>query len=273
MSIGDTITIGTGASLESRKIASLGAAATNHTTLWQPLPDGPVITIPAGSTNVPVETTSGFVVGQKIALGHGSTYPVAANPVEQYEIATVTAVGKPGTQAWLAVNAPAGATNLKVTSLADISIGRQIRLDIDSLGHGIETVTVSKIGTAAPKTNLAADASAGTTRISVRRAEGFAAGDKITVGTPASQQDVTVTAVGSPGPDSTVLDVTPALTQPHVASEWVVLPGTGLDLAAPLRFNHAANLPFSDRGTGVSFHPATAFAHSSNEPVQALGAG
>ena len=55
--------------------------------------------------------------------------------------------------------------------------------------------------------------------------------------------------------------------------EWVVDPGTGLDLAAPLKFNHAANLPFSDRGTGISFQPATAFAHSSNEPVQALGAG
>jgi hypothetical protein len=53
----------------------------------------------------------------------------------------------------------------------------------------------------------------------------------------------------------------------------VVSPGTGLDLTAPLKFSHAANLPFSDRGTGISFQPATAFAHSSNEPVQALGTG
>jgi hypothetical protein len=53
----------------------------------------------------------------------------------------------------------------------------------------------------------------------------------------------------------------------------VVSPGTGLDLAAPLKFNHAANLPFSNRGTGIGFRPATAFAHSSNEPVQALGTG
>src|SRR5208337_1433340 len=50
-------------------------------------------------------------------------------------------------------------------------------------------------------------------------------------------------------------------------------PGTGLDLAAPLKFNHAANLPFNDRGTGISFTPAAAFAHASNEPVQALGTG
>ena len=58
-----------------------------------------------------------------------------------------------------------------------------------------------------------------------------------------------------------------------MVNEWVVSPGTGLDLAAPLRFTHSANLPFSDRGTGVSFQPATAFAHASNEPVQALGTG
>jgi hypothetical protein len=107
----------------------------------------------------------------------------------------------------------------------------------------------------------------------VRRAEGFVAGDKITVGTPASRQTVTVTAVGTPGPEGTSIDFTPALAKPHVVSEWVVSPGTGLDLAAPLQFNHAANLPFSDRGTGIGFQPATAFAHSSNEPVQALGTG
>jgi non-reducing end alpha-L-arabinofuranosidase len=273
MAIGNSITIGTGSSIETRKIANLGTAATNHTTLWQPLPEGPVITIPAGSTNVPVESTPGFVAGQKIALGFGSTYPIAANTVEQYEIATVTAVGKPGTQAWLAMDAPAGATNIKVTSLSDISIGDKIRLDIDSVGHGIETVTVANVGTAAGRTNLSAPAGAGATRISVRRAEGFAVSDRITVGTPASQEDVTVTAVGSQGPDDTAFDFAPALAKPHVAGEWVVSPGTGLDLAAPLRFNHAANLPFSDRGTGVSFQPATALAHSSNEPVQALGTG
>ena len=273
MSVGDTINIGTGSSLEARKISALGTAASNHTTLWQSLPEEPVITIPAGSTNVPVEDVSGFVVGQKIALGYGSTYPIVANTVEQYEIATVTAVGKPGTQAYLAMDATAGATNIQVTSLAHISTGDKIRLDIDSVGHGIETVTVAHVGTAASQTNLSTPAKAGATRISVRRADGFAVGDKITVGTPVSRETVTVTAVGNQGPDGASIDFTPALTKPHVISEWVVAPGTGLELAVPLRFNHAANLPFSDRGTGVSFEPATAFAHSSNEPVQALGTG
>ena len=193
--------------------------------------------------------------------------------MEQYEIATVTAVGKPGTQAYLAMDARAGASSIKVTSASDISVGDKIRLDIDSVGHGIETVAVAQVGTAATKTNLTANASAGATRVNVRRAEGFAVGDKITIGTPASQEDVTVTAIGSRGRGGVALDFTPALAKPHVTDEWVVSPGTGLDLGAPLQYNHAANLPFSDRGTGISFQPATAFAHSSNEPVQALGTG
>jgi hypothetical protein len=86
-------------------------------------------------------------------------------------------------------------------------------------------------------------------------------------------ETVTITAVGAPSQTSTAVDFTPALAMAHATGEVVTDPGTGLDLAAPLRFNHAANLPFSDRGTGISFQPATAFVHQSNEPVQALGTG
>ena len=154
------------------------------TPLWQPVPDGP-ITVPAGSTNVPVTSTSGFKVGQKMAIGYGRTF----------ETATVTAVGTSGTQARLAATASAGATNIKVTSTSNITAGDTIRLDI---GTRTENVTVASVGTS---------------------------------GTG----------------------------------------GTGLTLTAPLKFDHASNLPFSDRGTGITFSPATRFAHSSNEPVQALG--
>jgi hypothetical protein len=98
-------------------------------------------------------------------------------------------------------------------------------------------------------------------------------GDKLIVGTPANRETVTITAVGAAGPAGAGIDFTPALAHAHPNGDAVVDPGTGLDLAAPLKFNHAANLPFNDRGTGVSFAPATAFAHSSNEPIQPLGAG
>jgi hypothetical protein len=273
MKTSDTISIGEGSNAETRKIASLGTAATNHTTVWQPLPEGPVITIPVGSTNVPVASTAGFTVGQKIALGYGATYPSVARDLEKYEVATVTAVGKQGTQAYLAADAPAGATNIQVTSVSDISVGDKIRLDIASVGHGIETVTVTHVGTQAHQGNLAAEAGIGATSIKVRRADGFSVGSKITVGTPASKEVVTVTTVTAGGMRGATIEIKPALAKAHIDSEWVVAPGTGLELAAPLQFNHAANLPFSNRGTGISFQPATAFAHSSNEPVQAIGTG
>ncbi len=210
MNVGDTIEIDTGAGVETRKISSIGTAASNNTTVWQPLPEGPVITIPVGSTNVPVTSVAGFEVGGKIGIGYGATYPAVAQSVEKYEVVTVTAVGKPGTQAYLAADAKTGDTNIKVSSVANISVGDQIRLDIDSVGHGIETVTVTKVGTQ---------------------------------------------SAGRPG------------------NGRVANPGTGLDLAAPLKFDHASNMPFSVKGTGISFEPATAFPHSSNEPVQPLGTG
>ncbi len=273
MSAGDTVSIGTGLDMETRKIVDVGTAASNHTTVWQPLPDGPVITIPNGVTNLPVTSAAGFAVGQKIALGYGATYPVVANAMERYEVATVTTVGKAGVQAYLAADAGAGATNIKVTSVGNISVGDKIRLDIESMGHGIETVTVTKVGTQASKTELSADTSAGATNIKVRSVKGFATGDQINVGTPANRETVTIRSVGEVGAAGTGITFTPALSQVHDRGQDVIAPGSGLDLVEPLKFNHAANLPFSDRGTGISFEPVTKFAHSSNEPVQALGTG
>jgi hypothetical protein len=230
MAVGDTLEIGTGDRRETRRIAAVGTAAGpglpasgfgggrgggpgGPTTLWQPLPDGPVITIDAGSNAVPVTSVAGFEVGQKMAIGYGATYPAVAQSVERYEVVTVTEVGKPGTQAWLSADASAGDTNIKVSSVENISVGDRIRLDIDSTGHGVETVTVTAVGTASARS---------------------------TFGGPLTADDD---------------------------------PGTGLDLAEPLRFDHAANLPFSVRGTGIRFAPATAYEHSSNEPVLPLGTG
>ena len=164
MSVGDIIEIGTGSGIERRTIVSLTEPArpeapmpqfgggprggpAGSTTIWQPLPDGPVITIPGGSDNIPVTSVNGFEVGQKMAIGYGATYPTVSKAIEKYEVVTITNVGKPGTQAWLSMDAKAGDTNIKVSSVANISVGDKIRLDIDSEGHGIETVTVTSVGT------------------------------------------------------------------------------------------------------------------------------
>jgi len=282
MSAGDSVQIGAGADAETHKIATVGTAATASTTLWEPLPEGPIMTIPAGSTNVPVTSTAGFEVGQKIALGHGATYPAVSNGVESYEIATVTSVGKQGTLSLTAATARAGDTNLKVMSTANISAGDKIRLDVDSVDHGVEWITVKSVGTQGTRMTLAADAAAGATSIQVR-AGGFGpngggaspvkAGDQVIIGTPATWQTVTVSSVSGGGQGGMTLAISPALTAAHVTRENVMYPGTGLELEAPLKFTHSANLPFSDRGTGITFSPATTVAHSSNEPVTALGTG
>lgn len=272
MKVGDTIRIGTGSHMEERRITRVGTPAGIPTTLWQPLPDG-LITIPRGSTNVPVQDASRFAVGEKLALGYGSGYPSVPAARERYEVATVTAVGKPGTQAYLALPAAAGSTNIKATDVEDISVGDRIRLDIDSVGHGIETVTVTKVGSAAAITRLSQAASAAATHIQVRDASGFRVGDRMLVDTPARRQAVTITSVRTSGARGARVDFAPALRRPYPKDAAAIDPGTGLDLATPLRFNHSANLPFSDRGSGIGFEPATRFARISNDPVQPLGTG
>ena len=154
---GDTIQIGSEKAViakVSAPVADPAAQPFNRrlapgtpTTLWQPLPEGPVITIPAGSKNIPVTSIENMKVGQKLAIGYGAEYPAVERVMEKYEVVTITEVGKPGTQAYLAYEAKPGDTNIKVTSTENISVGDKIRLDIASEGHGIEWVTVKAVGT------------------------------------------------------------------------------------------------------------------------------
>jgi len=242
MNVGDTIEIDTGSGVETRKITSVGTAAGNNTTLWQPLPEGPVITIPVGSTSVPVTSVNGFAVGEKIGIGYGATYPVVAKDLERYEVVTVTAVGKPGTQTALAADAKIGDTSIRVKNAGNISVGDKITLDIDSKNHGVEVVTVKSISVQAPP--------------------------------PA--------AAPAPAPAAAPGGAAPGAAPGGRAGRGGRGGGGGargggaqatVELSAPLKFNHASNLPFNDRGTGLTFQPATAFAHSSNEPVLPLGTG
>ncbi|MEJ2079231.1 MAG: arabinofuranosidase catalytic domain-containing protein [Acidobacteriota bacterium] len=232
MKAGDTIEIGTGSDVETRKIVSVGTEASSPTTLWQPLPNGPVITIPAGSTNVPVTSAKGFEVGQKIALGYGATYPAVAKTIEQYEVATVTAVGKEGTQAWLSADAKAGATNIKVSSVENISPGDKIRLDIDSVGHGIETVTVKSVGTASKRNTF---------RGPLTDSEDAGTGLELTEPLKfdhASNMPFSVRGTG--------ISFEPATAFAHSSNEPVQALGTGITLDSPLSKDHAVNAVVRD---------------------------
>ncbi|HUP03985.1 MAG TPA: arabinofuranosidase catalytic domain-containing protein [Bryobacteraceae bacterium] len=167
---------------ETRTIASVGTAAAPMTTVFLPVSAWPWITIPAGSTNLPVTSASGFEAGQKIGIDLGGAY----------EVATVTATGKPATQTTLAAAASAGATAIKVAADSNMTVG-----------------------------------------------------DALTVEAGAIREVVNIASIGA----------------------------DGINLAAPLKFSHAAGIGVSDAGTGIAFSPATKFPHASGDAVQALGSG
>ncbi|MCQ2133480.1 MAG: lamin tail domain-containing protein [Bacteroidales bacterium] len=183
-----------------------GVAPGTPTTIWQPLPGGHGVEYPAGITSIPVTSTDNFKVGQKMALGYGTTKPAVSNVMEKYEVVTVTAVGKPGTQGYLSMDAKPGDTNIKLSSTENISVGDKIRLDIDSEGHGIETVTVTKVGTP-----------------SVRN---------------------TLNGPLKPGEDpGTGVDIEPALKYNHASNMPYSVAGTGISFEPATKYAHYSNEP------------------------------
>ncbi|MBQ6578673.1 MAG: lamin tail domain-containing protein [Bacteroidales bacterium] len=242
MKAGDVITIGTGSSAEQRTVTALidhtpapsqtagmrnygrvMNAAGTPTTLWQPLPDGPVITIPAGSTSVPVDNVEWFSQGAKMAIGYGAQYPAPVAEMEKYEVVTVTNVGKPGTQAYLAYDAKPGDRNIKVSSVENISPGDVIRLDIDSKGHGVETVTVKKVGTASSQSP---------TRGPMSLEE---AGTGLELTRPLKYHHSANMPFSCNG---TGISFTPATKFPHSSNEPVLALLYEVELSEPLSFDH-----------------------------------
>jgi non-reducing end alpha-L-arabinofuranosidase len=126
-------------------------------------------------------------------------------------------------------------------------MGEKIGIDI---GGAYELATVIAVGKAATQTTLSAAAAAGATNIQLAASLNMTAGDTLTLGAGRRKELVRILNVGSPGAG-----------------------GTGVDLAAPLRFDHMSGADVSDLGTGISFSPPTRFPHSSGDAVQALGSG
>jgi hypothetical protein len=117
---------------EIRTIANVGTAATAMTTVFIPVSTGPWLTIPAGSTNLPVTSAAGFEVGQKIGIDIGGNY----------EVATVTAVGKAATQTNLSVAAKVGDTTIKVAANSNMTVGDTLTI---GTGTSKELVKVKRI--------------------------------------------------------------------------------------------------------------------------------
>ncbi len=117
---------------EMCKIKNIGTPATDMTTIFVPVSTGPWLTIPIGSTNLPVTNSNGFNVGEKIGIDIGGNY----------EEATITAVGKAATLTNLSVEAKAGDTNIKVTANSNMTVGDMLTI---GTGGRKELVKIKRI--------------------------------------------------------------------------------------------------------------------------------
>jgi sRNA-binding protein len=198
---------------EKRTIATVGSAASPLTTIFVPVSTGPWLTIPAGSTNIPVTNGNGFEVGQKIGIDLGGNY----------EVATVTAVGKASTQTSLTVPAKAGDTVIKVAANNNMTVGDELTI---GTGSGMEIAQVKRIisvvsapirgGVEAP---VAADASNG----------------NVELATPLRFDHILDVDVAGRG---TGISFSPATRFEHKSGEGVQALGSGITLDSGLGKNH-----------------------------------
>jgi len=196
----------------------------------------------AGAKTIYVRDTHNLSPGQKIDVdGEARTIEAVGTPA-----AAKTTVFIPvSTGPWLTF--PAGASNLPVASAAGFTEGQKIGID---LGGKYEEATVTAVGKAATQTTLAVAAFAGATNIKLAADTDISPADTLTISTGARKEIVKVAKVGSAGAN-----------------------GTGVELVAPLRLNHATGVDVSDPGTGISFKPATHNVHLSADALQPLGSG
>jgi hypothetical protein len=191
---------------ETHTLASKGTAASAMTTLFIPVSTGPWLTIPAGSTNLPVTSVTGFEVGQKIGIDIGGNY----------ELATVTVVGKAATQTTMAAPVVAGATNIKVAADANMTVG-----DLLTVGTGgrKELVRITNIGTTG------------------------ANGTGVDLATPLKFDNMSGVDVSDVG---TGISFIPATRFPHMSGDAVQALGSGITLESPLVRSHEYGAPVTN---------------------------
>ena len=199
---------------ETLTIASVGTGATAMTTVFIPVSTGPWLTVPAGSTNLPVTSADGFKVGQKIGIDIGG----------KYELATVTALGKAATQTTLAEAANAGATNIKFAANSDMTIGDTLTV---GTGQRTELVTVKSIVSVSV-------APAGGGR-GGRGGFGAGGGGEVELVAPLRFNHMSGINVSDVG---TGISFLPATRFPHVSGDAVQALGSGITLDSPLAKGH-----------------------------------
>ncbi len=196
----------------------------------------------AGTQTIDVRDLQNLVTGQRIDVdGEIRIIKDVGTPAA----ARTTVFIPVSTGPWLRF--PSGTTNFPVANASNFVAGERIGID---LGGNYEQVAVTSVGKAATQTVLAESAPAGAANIKLLADSDISAGDTLVISTGSRRETVMVAAVGSAGAK-----------------------GAGVDLAAPLRLDHASGVDVSSEGTGISFSPATRFPHTSGDALQPLGSG
>ena len=193
---------------ENRTIRSVGTAATAPTKIFINVSTGPWLDFPAGTTNLPVHNTEGFVEGEKISIDLGG----------DAEILTVTSVGNAATQTTLSTATAPGATNIRVAELANLSVGDTLTI---STGQRMERAVVASVGTEGPD------------------------GTGVTLTAPLRLPHASGVDVWTQG---TGISFTPATSFAHRSGDAVQALGSGVVLDRPLTAAHPYGAPVSYPG-------------------------
>lgn len=212
---------------ELRKISKIGTAASPVTSIYVPVSTGPWLTVPAGSTNIPVTNAAGFVVGQKIGIDLGGNY----------EVATVTKVGKAATQTNLAAPSKAGETTIKVVGNENMTVGDTLTIDT---GERKEFIVVKAI------VNMVSSASRAFNPVGGPEAGNMGV---VEIGSPLKFDHMIDVDVAGRG---TGITFTPETRFAHKSGEAVQALGSGITLDKRLEQDHETGAPLINQAAAGS---------------------
>ena len=203
---------------EIRTVAKAGTPASPIAMVFVPVSTGPWITIPAGSTNLPVTNATGFEVGQKIGIDIGGNY----------EVATVTAVGKASTLTALAAEAKAGDVIIKVAANSNMTVGDTLTIGTGACKELATVKSLIKI-VAAPVRGAFGPGGPGS-----------GSPGEVELSAPLRFDHMLDVDVSDRG---TGISFSPATRFAHRSGDAVQALGSGIELGSPLDKNHEAGAP------------------------------
>jgi hypothetical protein len=203
---------------ESHTIVNVGTAASPMATLFVPVSTGPWLTIPAGSINLPVTSAEGFEVGQKIGIDQGGNF----------EIATVTAVGKAATLTTLAAETKAGETIINVAANSNMTEGDMLTIGTGGRKENVKVKRLINIVTA-PDRGFFGQGRPGTSNPG-----------EVELTTPLKFDHILDTDVSDPG---TGISFSPATRFVHKSGDAVQALGSGIKLEKALEKNYETGAP------------------------------